>query len=82
MTPVQKRLETLEKQVKALTTAMNNLTPKISTMAKLVEFLDKELTDEQKKCHHLRNFHQQGKYLIGVDKPQSLNVSGKSGTKP
>ena len=32
MTPVQKRLETLEKQVKALTIAMNNLTPNISTI--------------------------------------------------
>ena len=50
MTPVQKWLETVEKQVKALTTAMNNLTPNISTMAKLVEFLDKELTDEQKSA--------------------------------
>ena len=50
MTPAQKRLETLEKQVKALTTAMNNLTPNIATMAKLVEFLDKELTDEQKSA--------------------------------
>lgn len=58
---------------------MNNLTPNIATMAKLVEFLDKELTDEQKKRPYLRNFHKQGKYLIGVEKFQSLNVSG---TKP
>ena len=57
MTPIQKRLETLEKQVKALTTAMNNLTPNISTMAKLVEFLDKELTDEELTMYNFKRVY-------------------------
>ena len=49
MTPMQKRVELLEKEVKYLKSGMLNITPAMDQLAKLLQFLDTNLTDEQKQ---------------------------------
>lgn len=50
---MQKRVELLEKEVKYLKSGMLNITPAMDQLAKLLQFLDANLTDEQKLLSEL-----------------------------